>query len=358
MAKYFIALAACTILLFFSIIFIRSVSFQNENGKVKENIGKANTSISSHIGEKRSIFVPYWTFNNERIDEGYDSLIYFGITPGQSGIEKNDEGYRKLSSFVDINSPKNSYLTVRMVNTQENFEILSNKTLQQKIIQETVALSRKYSFDGIILDLEVSSLPFGSVVNQINTLVKDFYTESKKENLRFSITLYGDTFSRFRPYDVSYLSKYADTFYIMAYDFHKSNGNPGPNFPFSGAQKFGYDFQTMVADFLNVLPKEKITIVFGMFGYDWQIDDMGSSSTQAESLSLNQIKERFIRNCDFSDCIVTRGKASFESSVNYTDDNSNKHVVWYEDEESVKQKEQFLKEKGIESVSFWAYSFF
>ncbi|MBI2431071.1 MAG: hypothetical protein HYV39_03590 [Candidatus Levybacteria bacterium] len=219
------------------------------------------------------------------------------------------------------------------------------------MIDESIAIAKQYNFEGIVLDLEISSLPFASVTEQMNSFVEEFSKAAKKENLTFSMMFFGDTFFKLRPYDVTVLRQYLDIVFVMAYDFHKANANPGPNFPFP-------DFTLMVQDFLNIVPKEKLVIVFGMFGYDWEIDEHNKSVEQARAVTLTVAKKQFLDQCIFRNCKVLRDEKSKETTVTYIDKNGDKHIVWFEDEESVAKKTEFLKEKGINSVGFWAYSYF
>lgn len=243
-----------------------------------------------------------------------------------------------------------------MIDPETNFAILKDKKAQERIQNEMINLAQKNGFKGIVLDLEVSSLPFSSVVNQINDFVKEFYMKSKATDLEFSILLFGDTFYKFRPYDVAYLSQYTDRVMLMAYDFHKAKGSPGPNSPLNKGTQYTYDFKTMVDDFLNIFPKEKIVVVFGLFGYDWSVDDHGKNLGMAQSLSLNQIQSKFLNGCSYRECEIKRDPVSKETRIEYV--SSENHVVWFEDMESVEKKKEYLKEKGIESFSYWAYSYF
>ena len=316
--------------------------------------------LSSLDKEQKSIFIPYWALTSQTIPiQDYNEFIYFGITPGNSGIDKTEQGFLGLKRFSATRGlQKNTQLTLRMINADSNFSILKDKNSQEKIILETIEIAKKYNFSGIVLDLEVSSLPFASVTEQINSFVKDFNTKAKKENLSFSIMLFGDTFYRLRSYDVFSLVKNTDKIFVMAYDFHKAAAQAGPNFPLNGKETYGYDFKSMVNDFLNIVKPEKLTIVFGMFGYDWTVDQNNISEKPAQSLSLYAIKEKFIQRCRFSNCKVERDKISAETNVQYLDDAGNKHVVWFEDETSVLEKKKFLEEKRIKSTSFWAYSYY
>lgn len=332
-----------------------------ENATLLQAPNATNTPKPSQSPVQKAttaLFVPHWSFTSAINADKFDQVFYFGIAANETGINTQESGYKKLTQFADATKGKQKILVVVMINQERNFSILKKEKVQTSIINETIALAKQYDFDGVALDLEVTSLPFASITTQINTFVQHFYESSKKEKLQFTILLYGDTFAKLRPYDVSVLQNYADHILLMAYDFHKAGSNPGPNFPFGGKDRYGYDFQTMVTDFLNLVLKEKLGVVFGMFGYDWTVDANGEPVGQAESLSLHQMEQRFVNDCQQAQCSVSRDAASAETKVEYIDQNRQKHIVWFEDEESVAKKQEFLKQKGITNVSFWAYSYF
>lgn len=316
-------------------------------------------SVTSHAS--RSLFVPYWSLRNESIDASlYDQLIYFGITTNTNGIDTKEKGYQELPQFFKVSDTKiKKILTLRMITQDTNFTILKNKQLQKHIIDQTITVAKTNRFDGILVDLEVSSFPFQSVVSDIDDFVNAFHSSAQQKKLQFDLALFGDTFYRIRPYDLPELAKQSDMIYIMSYDFHKAGGAPGPNFPLSGQKQYGYDFKTMVTDFLNFVPKEKLAIVFGMFGYDWLVDDAGKAANTAKSRSLLEMQQLFINSCLFSRCSVLRDSSqSAEMHVTYTDNDGGLHDVWFEDQASVTKKEMYLKQKGITSFAFWAYSYF
>jgi spore germination protein YaaH len=327
--------------------------------KTKDKVIPTLVKITSKQSST-SLFVPYWSLEGNDIEaEQYDRLLYFGIAPTINGINTRDSGFLNLSKFVNqVEGTQKTILVLRMLNSDVTYPILENSVKQKKIIDDTIDLANKNGFSGIVLDLELSALPFDSLIKQINYFVDNFSTNSKKENLTFGITVYGDTFYRIRPFDIKSLAKSTDEILIMAYDFHKAGGNPGPNFPLSGGEKYGYDYSLLVNNFLDAVPAEKINIVFGLFGYDWQVDDKGIAQKTGEPLSYLQIRKTIVDNCLLLKCNINRDPLSTETNITYTYKDGKKHIVWYEDMESVSTKQKFLKSKGITNFSFWAYSYF
>lgn len=333
--------------------------FRTDTLAIPVTTPKLRTNDSIRPGQKKqSLFVPYWTLTSDiRIDDK-DILLYFGVTPGASGLNKEDQGYSGLTTFTSKAGDNTTYLTLRMLDSKQNFTILENNSLQHALITDTIQTAKANGFTGVVLDLEVSALPFASVIDQISAFNKKFYNEAKKENLHYAVALYGDTFFRIRPFDVKSIGESSDEIMIMAYDMHKSRGNPGPNFPLGGKQRYGYDYTKLISQFSDAVPQEKLTVIFGLFGYDWEIDDKKNMVTHGEPLSYNQIEDRFLTDCAYTLCLVNRDPLSSETSITYTDNDGKKHLVWFEDPESVAKKQEYLRTQGIQSYSFWAYSYY
>lgn len=357
MKKFWLVFIGC--LFISSGFFIQSLLPQRKQLSSKISLPVTPTAsprIQTPITQE-SLFVPYWTLGTAQIPSSHNTYIYFGVVPGDNGIDTKEPGFVHLSSFTgSIVSSAKTLLTVRMIDQSTTEKILSDKDLQQKVITDAITLAKQKQFSGIVLDLEYNAIAFESVVNSITNFSTIFADTVKAHDLSFYQTLYGDTFYRGRPYNVKKIADRSDGIFVMAYDFHKANGDPGPNFPLIDRGD-GYDFKQMTNDFLKYVPADKITVVFGLFGYDWTVDEKGQSQKQAESLSTNQILQKFVRQCSFKDCAVNKND-SFETNVIYKDENGLKHTVWFEDLTSVDRKKDFLQTKGVSSIGFWANGYF
>lgn len=311
---------------------------------------------SNKIVRRSSIFIPYWALGKgEYAISSHDSYYYFGIAVDQNGVNKSDPGYTGLGQF---NCPKTKkcYLVIRMLNNDANTGILKDTQTQEKIIKYTLDISDIYNFSGVALDLELSGLFDATVTVQINSFVQRYYTSAKKNYKTLSFIIYGDNYFRRRPYDISFIGKHTDEVVIMAYDFHKSYGEPGPNFPYQDKNIWGYDFQQMISDFKADVQAEKLTVIFGMYGYDWTLNEQGLPLKKGGAVTINQINK--ILNSKPQTLIKSQNPNSKEKKIEYTDEENQKHVIWYEDEESAEVKRLYLMEEGIGSVSYWAWSYF
>lgn len=340
----------------------------NRLNKKQINISQTVKSKETTAEIKESIFVPYWSLTEDIKESNYDRYFYFGVTADSQGINPNETGYLNMEKFLDLTEGKKKYLVLRLLNDDFNKQLLLDKNLQGKIIEEITSIADENNFDGLALDLELFSLFNNDTSNQINDFVKDLYTLQKQYYKSLAIILYGDSFYRKRPFDLSFLSKNSDEILVMAYDFHKSQGEPGPNFPFDSGRQYNYSFKKMISDFNQIVPTNKLTVVFGMFGYDWTVDEKKRPFTQAKALTLGEIKKKYLNKCDRKDCLIKRDETSQETEINYTvssdkpDDQGiyriDYHIIWFEDEESVKVKKEYLQKQGIGSVSYWAWGYF
>lgn len=336
---------------------------QQEKQKKQERMSDIQTryKIQTDSNSQKSIFVPYWMIvpGQTLQTEGYDSLIYFGILATEKGIDKNDVGYKRLPVFAEIAGGKRTILTVRMTDSRVNLAVLKNKKSQEVIIQDTINLAEESGFRGVVLDFELMSVFDDKIPGEINEFVKTFSDEVRENNFTFSLAIYGDVFYRKRPYDIAFLSKHADEVMVMAYDFHKAAGEPGPNFPLNGREIYGYDFERMIDEYLVFVPQEKLTIIFGMYGYDWIVDEKKRPVRIATPLALQQIRSKYQETCATrSNCIVARDPYSQETEIDVVDDDQRYHIIWFEDEKSVEEKIKFLKKVGVTSVSYWVYGYF
>lgn len=319
----------------------------------QEPTRKKTVTSSKDYKSQEILFVPYWTLSSEDNFEDFESLAYFGIAVNKEGINKEETGFINLKNFLNASKGKENFLVVRMLDSEIINHILQNETSRKKVISESINIARANNFSGIILDLEFSAIPFESVIKRVTNFYKEFYIEARKNDLEFSSLLYGDTYFRGRPYQVSEIGKNADKIYVMAYDFHKARGNPGPNFPLNKNNKYDYDFKEMIEDFKSDVPAEKLVTVFGMFGYDWKVDNQGRGKEIANPRTTYQA-EAFMRDCLLDkSCKTDRIN---ETRILYESEDE-KHEVWFEDTVSVREKIKYLNSQGLNSLGFWANSF-
>jgi len=329
------------------------------------------TNYSIRTTPLKSVFVPYWSGEINEKDTRYTTYYYFGIRPTREGKIYEDEGLKQITLVENIPN-KNKELVLRMLDASVTEIILKNKDIQKTLISEVQNILVKKSFSGLILDIEIPFTLQANKQNQITQFVQQMCTVIKANYKSCDMLVYGDFSYRKRPYDLKKLGQYADKILLMAYDFHKSGGEPGPNFPFDSGSasspslraspltiNYGYDFKQMISDAISLVPKEKIEVVFGMYGYDWTLNEQGTPLKSAKALTLKEIQALNSNSkMLYVTSYVLHGNDAREKNIQYVDAEGQKHIIWYEDEESAQIKTNYLQEQGISKVSYWAYGYY
>ncbi len=347
------------VLLFVFLLFAkqkkRSATFLNT--KKRQNITLISvTPPPAPLGvQKKSIFIPYWALGQGNYEKKYNEYYYFGITPNGNG-EIEDEQGKKNMELIDNALTDKTTLVLRMMDKNSIDLLMGSVTVHERLVQNIRNILKENGMKGVALDMEI---PFSLNTErpiQITNFVQKICSSIKSDYKTCDLIVYGDVFYHGRPYDISSLAGIVDKVLIMAYDFHKSSGEPGPNFSFEGKEKYGYDFKTMLRDFSSVVPKEKLVVIFGMYGYDWTLNEQGIPLKSAEALTLIQIKNKISSFVAPYNKIAETG--SGEKAITYVDGNGRKHIMWWEDEESARIKAEYLKTQGIAEVSYWANGYF
>ncbi|MFA9288756.1 MAG: glycosyl hydrolase family 18 protein [Weeksellaceae bacterium] len=308
---------------------------------------------------ERTIFIPYWNIPTDADKLTlYDRLVYFGITATTDGIDKTDDAYKGLSDFMDLEGDKSKAITLRMLDTESNTIILEDEALQEQLIDETINILRQGDVDELVLDLEMSVLPVTDVKQNISEFTARLAKKLHASDMRLSMTVYGDTIYRGRPYDLKALANSVDEFYLMTYDFHKVHGEPGPNFPFADDNVYPYNFKDMLSDMRTYVDAENLTVILGMYGYDWTLGQQGLPLKAAKALSLKDIKAMLGETCELQQCKLNKTQEGKEPSVSYKDSDGYMHTVWFEDEESAQEKIKYMQQQGIGSVAYWVWGYF
>ncbi len=316
------------------------------------------------------VFVPYWrlsgTFDPPSIPQSsLNTLMYFAVHTLEDGsIDQSDQGYAQIGTFMTRTQESQAHkvLTLSMHDESISSKILEDDTLHTILASNLSSLAIQHGFDGIVLDLEYAALPTQEVIRDISSLTQTLSNTARSHDLSFSIAIYGDTYYRSRPYDIGTLAPLVDYIYIMAYDFHKSYGQPGPNFPLSssgqGKASYPYSLENALTDFLQDSQPEQLIPTYGLYGYDWSVDDQNRPAKQAAAQTLNQIEAKYLPTCPETNCLITRDPVSTEMSITFTDSGNQKHTIWYEDLNSLKQKVQKSRSFSIRNSAIWAAGYF
>lgn len=263
---------------------------------------------------------------------------WYGVN-GQGKIV--DLSYKPADYRAAVNFAQEKRLGVEALIVQHNREELHSFFLQpkevwQKTISDLVALAKTEGYFGINLDFEL-----------VKAEDKDLYVAFAKElgqtlhneGLRLSICVPAVTALtvKWHPgFDYNGLGQAADRIVIMAYDEHYKGGAPGPVASYPWVEK-------VIQYALSQIPKEKVLLGLGIYGYDWP---QGQNGTTVDLTTISNYIEQ------------KNGTASFHSNYQvpyftYTDEKGLKHEVWYEDASSIRAKVRLAKRYELAGVAVW-----
>ncbi|GIW62752.1 MAG: hypothetical protein KatS3mg090_0578 [Patescibacteria group bacterium] len=321
------------------------------------------------LDEKREcVLLPYWIKPDRGEDLSQKEVFYFGIGFDSAGNILADQGLQRLEE-TDISVFIKPKIVVRMLDQEVSSKILSDKNLREKAVSNLKEFTTLHSgFDGFVLDLEFSPVFYDFLSDEILLFVKKLRGLADEQNLEFEIILFADNFYRQRPYNVFEISDYVDQVWIMAYDFSKKTGLPGPNFPLEGKDTYGYDLITAVSDFqANMKQPYKLGVIFGLFGYEWIVDQENRPLNQAKALTTKQISQKYVVNCSNDpNCSLKEDSKSKEKIITINNvklsDQDNDYVyrklLYFDDLQTVDQKKSVLKKLGVNDFCYWAYGYY
>ena len=140
-------------------------------------------------------------------------------------------------------------------------------------------------------------------------------------------------------YDLEYIGQTADYVVLMAYDEHYPHSAPGP---IASADWF----DDVVDQGVSAIPKNKLIVALGAYGYDWTI----GSSTPANSLKFS---EAMTLAADVGAQPEMNHDSGFNMYFSYQDNANQKHQVWFLNGTTAWNEYLSAKNAGTAGVALW-----
>lgn len=199
----------------------------------------------------------------ENIDK-IDTLVSEELSVTETGVTLlYPDKFKRTMQY--IHSTKESLRVIPLVNnynsTQESWDkdilqkVLSDPEKRNILEENLMSFVETNHLDGLSIDFEdllPETFPF------YYTFLEDMGNRlhSDKLSLETNVPLHNDSF------DYTKISSLVDMMVVMAYDEHWSSASPGPVSSLSW-------YQEGVTEILRTIPKEKVSIAIGNYGYDW-----------------------------------------------------------------------------------------
>jgi spore germination protein len=220
--------------------------------------------------------------------------------------------------------------------------ILSDPRLRTRTILNIYNMLIGSGYDGVNIDFE--NVP----VTDRDALVK-FMTELQEklepDGYKVTMSVPAKTWDNPRDgwsgaFDYKSLGQVVDRIMLMTYDEHWLGGAPGPVASKPWVEK-------VVAYAVQVVPREKLLLGIGNYGYDWIVGQGGYKAVPAKKTIPLAKQYGATINWDNN-----QGTPYF-----YYWKNSSKHVVWFESIQSSAVKVDLVKKQGLKGIAIWRLGF-
>ncbi|MCL5003876.1 MAG: glycosyl hydrolase family 18 protein [Patescibacteria group bacterium] len=350
--------------------------FFRMSGKI---LGFSDLKIPKHKNLQYEVFgyLPWWSFDKIQYLhlDLLSTIAYFGleIDPQKGGFLQNWAYWDfwnspELKDLIDRSrkSGTNVVLTIKLFDNDPIETFLRCSACRQKTVSETVAQIREKGVQGVNVDFEYYGSPDNETTIRFAQFMRDLADAVHKEikGSTVSMAVYATSAREERIHDIAVVGQFIDYVVIMGYDFFRpASTNAGPISPLTGVEKYGFDLETSVKDFLAKIPAEKIVLGVPYYGYDWPVesnspnakvlpyDDQNGTVGLAYYANVAENPKIGINNSGW-DSIA---QVPFYSYFN--NDTKVWHEVYYENAASLSLKYDFIKSMKIRGVGIWALGF-
>lgn len=267
--------------------------------------------------------------------------------------EINEDGTLKappLDNFKGIADNNNASLMMVVTNLADGEfsaelgrKILTDASLQDKLLDNIVQTAKQVGFDDVHFDMEFLPVELKKNYNQFLRKAK---SRIKKEGLLMSTALAPKTSADqkgawYEAHDYKAHGEIADFVVLMTYEWGYSGGPPRAVSPIGPV--------TEVVDYaLTEMPGDKILLGQNLYGYDWTLPyEPGGEYAKAVS------PQRAIQLAKENNVNISYDQEEQAPYFTYTDKDENKHEVWFEDARSIQRKFELIKDRGLKGISYW-----
>jgi spore germination protein YaaH len=319
------------------------------------NAGAADNSSSSKV---IYAFWPYWTdFQSYQPDwDILNYVSYFSIEANPDGslntnnIETN---YYKVRDAAHAHNVKVT-LTVESFDPDVQDSILAGN--QTELAVNILQKIQYYGADGVFIDFE-DIRGTNSITHESNNILMGNFMRTLHDTLKNASPGYHISFavqhSVNSVYRNSTLSQYTDAVFLMGYDYHWLNGpSTGAVSPFND-DATQQDIEASVTMLEKYYSPNKIILGLPFHGYDWP-----SSSGEPGASTRGAGTAVYMENATENAKTYGRTWDSGSHTPWYRyQSNSTWHQVWYDDDESLGLKLDYINSENLRGTGFWALGY-
>jgi hypothetical protein len=298
-------------------------------------------------------YAPYWTLpeSSSFALNDVSTLAYFSVDINADGsIDKSGPGWAGFMSQDLSNLVSRAHQAgTRVVLTATDFSqpsldaITHDPAAVEALGQNLLYLIKEKDLDGVNLDFEgngsADRAGLDQLVAQVGSMLR-----AVNPNYQFTMATYGSSASD--PdgfYDIRGLAPSVDAFFVMTYDMDNP-AVPGPTAPLTGP---GYTDESVVSQYLAVVPASKVILGAPLYGYDWPTTgpDLGDAATGRPTAIPYDLAA--VAGPTYWDPVTQTPWTTYETNGQW-------HQIFFDDAASIDMKAQLVANSGLLGIGVWA----
>ena len=219
-------------------------------------------------------------------------------------------------------------------------EVFETREMRTHVIEQVLSEAEKAKIDGINLDFE--SIRQDSAPQYLQ-FIRELSAAAHEKNLVISVDNMVPKFSEY--YKRGEQAKWADYIIVMAYDEHTSasaEAGSVASMPF---------VEEAIDGTLAEVPKEQVICGIPFYTRGWTVP-FGTDVPQSEALSMEQAGN-FVADHE----ITLSYDESYGQNVGTSSDSEARYSIWMEDEQSLTNKIDLVRQKELAGVAAWRIGF-
>ena len=220
-------------------------------------------------------------------------------------------------------------------------DFLKNPAGRDNFRRQIQALMQSDSYGGLTLDFE--EIPEDAQPSY-RQLVTELCNDLHARGLKLFINVPVENVD----FDFAFFSAHTDGLILMDYDEHFAEGAPGA---IASQAWFVKNLQSA----LKVVPKDKLIVAIGNYGYEWRTEVTGKGRKRKEqrlNVDAVTVQEAWIRAAE-SDEGITFDPDSLNPHLAFMDDQSIRHDVWFLDAVTALNEMRAANQLGVDRFALW-----
>jgi spore germination protein YaaH len=301
-------------------------------------------------------FHPFWMGTAYR--SYYFSLLsrvaYFSYNLDEKTGQYKEFPNWETATIVDLAHAQGCKVDISVTchGAQQTTVFLTNPQAQVVFTSQLIRNLKSKNADGVNLNFE--EVP-SNMLNHYMTFIKSLSYALKRENPSYFFSVCLPAFDWSKVYMINEIEPYVDLFIVMGYSFSGSFSNQAsPNAPLQN-QAGNINIPNSISYWTGQgIPKSKIILGVPYYGNKWNTADalIPSNTTSFKgTINYREIANNFRdRYKSYFDSINSSSYMVFKEENNWSQ-------IWYDDENSLTQKYNYVIDRDLAGIAIWALGY-